>query len=215
MTHTEPKPSDKSQAGGAAQARHDHKGDAAGKAPAPVSPSSGAGEGPEVPENEPADLAAHLAASKKEAAHAQDRFLRAVADLENYRRRALREKEELRVSAGARIAEDVLPVLDNLALGLNAARQPNADVKTLVGGVELVLQQLKSALAKHGLVEINPIGSAFNPHEHEAISHQPSAETPAEHVLSVVRSGFSLNGRLLRPAAVVVSSGPAAKEKKG
>jgi molecular chaperone GrpE len=160
-------------------------------------------------------LAAQLDASRKEAAHAQDRFLRAVADLENYRRRAVREKEELRLSAAGRIVEDVLPVLDNLALGLNAARQPNADVKTLVGGVELVLQQLKSALAKHGLVEINPIGKPFNPHEQEAISHEPSHEVAAEHVLTVVRSGFTLNGRLLRPAAVVVSSGPAPKEKKG
>jgi molecular chaperone GrpE len=161
------------------------------------------------------DLPAELEAAKKEAALAQDRFLRAVADLENYRRRALREKEELRLSAGGRIVEDVLPVLDNLALGLNAARQPNADVKTLVGGVELVLQQLKSALVKHGLVEISPLGSPFNPHEQEAISHEPSSEVPAEHVLTVVRSGFMLNGRLLRPASVVVSSGPAPKEKKG
>jgi molecular chaperone GrpE len=154
------------------------------------------------------ELAAQLAAAKAEAAQSNDRFLRAVADLENYRRRAIREKDELRISAGARIVEDVLPVLDNLALGLNAARQPNADVKTLVGGVEMVLQQLKTALSNHGLVEINPPGKPFNPHEHEAISHEPSATVPAEHVLTVVRTGFTLNGRLLRPAAVVVSSGP-------
>jgi molecular chaperone GrpE len=154
-----------------------------------------------------ADLSAQLAAAKAEAAQSNDRFLRAVADLENYRRRAMREKEELRIGAGARIVEDVLPVLDNLALGVNAARQPNADLKTLVGGVEMVLQQLKAALAKHGLVEINPQGKPFNPHEHEALSHEPSDQVPAEHVLTVVRAGFTLNGRLLRPAAVVVSSG--------
>jgi molecular chaperone GrpE len=153
------------------------------------------------------DLAAQLAAAKAEAVQSNDRFLRAVADLENYRRRAIREKEELRIGAGARIVEDVLPVLDNLALGLHAARQPNADLKTLTGGVEMVLQQFKGALAKHGLVEINPAGKAFNPHEHEAISHEPSDQVPAEHVLTVVRTGFTLNGRLLRPAAVVVSSG--------
>ena len=163
----------------------------------------------------PLDPAAQLAEAKNEAAHAQDRFLRAVADLENYRRRVMREKEELRIGAGMRIVEDLLPVLDHLALGLHAARQPNADVKTLVGGVEMVLQQFKSALAKHGLVEINPLGRQFDPHEHEAISHQPSADVPAEHVLAVVRSGFTLNGRLLRPAAVVVSSGPAPRERKG
>ena len=73
----------------------------------------------------------------------------------------------------------------------------------------LLLAQLKAALAGHGLKEINPAGQAFDPHQHEAISHQPDAKVPEEHVLHVVRTGFSLNGRLLRPASVVVSSGPA------
>jgi molecular chaperone GrpE len=149
-----------------------------------------------------------LAGAKKEATAAQDRYLRAMADLENFRRRTLREKEELRLYGASRILEDLLPVLDNLALGLAAARQPKADLKTLTGGVELVLQQLKSALASHGLVEISPTGKPFDPHQHEAISHQPSAEIPAEHVLTVVRTGYSLNGRLVRPASVIVSSGP-------
>lgn len=153
------------------------------------------------------DLAAQLATAKKDSAEAHDRYLRAVADLENSRRRSVREKEELRLFAGSRILEDLLPVIDNLALGLNATRQPNADLKTLTGGVELVLQQLKAALASHGLVEINPENLPFDPHQHEAISHEPSAKVPAEHVLKVVRPGYSLNGRLLRPAAVVVSSG--------
>ncbi len=202
MTHADSDQSAGRPTGGTAQPRHDPKEDGAG-----TPPPAGSGAG--------ADPAAELAAARTEAAHAQDRFLRAVADLENYRRRAIREKEELRIGAGLRIVEDVLPVLDNLALGLNAARQPKADVKTLVGGVELVLQQLKSALAKHGLAEIDPVGRPFNPHEHEAISHQPSSDVAAEHVLTVVRNGFLLNGRLLRPASVVVSSGPAPKEKKG
>ena len=155
-----------------------------------------------------AEAADELAAAKKEATAAQDRYLRAVADLENFRRRTLREKEELRLFGASRILEDLLPVLDNLALGLAATRQPNADLKTLAGGVELVLQQLKTALAGHGLVEIAPAGKPFDPHQQEAISHQASATVPAEHVLSVVRTGYSLNGRLVRPASVIVSSGP-------
>jgi len=118
-----------------------------------------------------------------------------------------REKEELRLFAVSRVLEDLLPVMDNLALGLTAAKQPNADLKTLTGGVDMVLNQLKSALASHGLKEINPVGLPFDPHAHEAISHQPSTEVKPEHVLNVVRTGFSLNGRLLRPASVVVSSG--------
>jgi molecular chaperone GrpE len=150
-----------------------------------------------------------LAAAKKEAADNYDRYLRVAADLENFRRRAVREKEELRLFATTRVLEDLLPALDNLSLALAAARQPGADLKSLTGGMEMVLQQLKTALSNHGLKEINPVGQPFDPHQHEAISHLSDAGVPAESVLSVVRSGFSLNGRLLRPAAVVVSSGPA------
>jgi molecular chaperone GrpE len=168
----------------------------------------------DVPENPPASPAEgqpaaseQLAAAKKEAADNHDRYLRAVADLENFRRRTVREKEDLRLYASSRLLEDLLPALDNLSLGLAAAHQPNADLKALAGGVELVQQQLKSALANHGLKEINPLGQPFDPHQQEAISHQPSQKVKAEHVLTVVRTGYTLNGRLLRPASVVVSSG--------
>jgi molecular chaperone GrpE len=167
-------------------------------------------ESPDLAEGSPPDEGGPLAAAKKEAADNYERFLRVSADLENFRRRTVREKDELRLYAGTRVLEDLLPALDNLSLALNAARQPGADLKSLAGGVDMVLQQLKSALSNHGLKEINPIGQPFDPHQHEAISHQPDAKIPAESVLTVVRTGFSLNGRLLRPAAVVVSSGPAA-----
>jgi molecular chaperone GrpE len=152
-----------------------------------------------------------LAAARAEAAANYDKFMRTAADLENFRRRAVREKDELRTTATGRVLEDIFPVLDNLALAVAAAKQPGADVKSLVGGVELVLGQLKSALSSHGLKEISPAGQPFDPHQHEAISHLPSAEVKEEHVLTVVRTGYSLNGRLLRPASVVVSSGPAKK----
>jgi molecular chaperone GrpE len=154
------------------------------------------------------DSAALIAAAKKEAADNYDRFMRTAADLENLRKRTLREKEELRLFSAARVLEDLLPVVDNLALGLAAAKQSNADLKTLTGGVDMVLTQLKSALGNHGLKEINPVGQPFDPHQHEAISHAPSAEVQPEHVLTVVRTGYALNGRLLRPASVVVSTGP-------
>ena len=73
---------------------------------------------------------------------------------------------------------------------------------------------MKTALANHGLKEISPAGLPFDPHQHEAISHLPSKDVKDEHVLTVVRTGYSLNGRLLRPASVVISSGPAGKETK-
>ena len=152
-----------------------------------------------------------LAAAKREAAANYDRYLRAVADLENFRRRATREKEELRQFATVNLLQGILPVLDNLQLGLEAARQ-QTDAATIANGVAMVLEQFKSVLGHHGLKEVNPVGQKFDPHRHESISHQPSREVPEEHVLQVVRTGYTLHGRLLRPASVVVSSGPAKKE---
>ncbi len=155
-----------------------------------------------------AELAAQLEAAKAEAAANHDKFLRTAADLENFRRRTLREKDELRSAATGRVLEDIFPVLDTLGMAIAAAKQPKADVKSLVGGIDMVLTQLKTALANHGLKEINPAGQPFDPHQHEAISHEASKDVKEEHVLRVVRPGYSLNGRLLRPAAVIVSSGP-------
>jgi molecular chaperone GrpE len=170
---------------------------------------------PESPENAetPAaqDPSAALAAAKKEAADNYDRYLRAVADLENFRRRTVREKDELRQFSAAGILGDLIPVLDSLALALEAARKPGADLTSLADGVDRVLKQFKTALAGQGFAEINPVGLPFDPHQHEAISHQPSPDVQDGNIASVVRTGFSLNGRLLRPASVIVSSGAARK----
>jgi len=149
-----------------------------------------------------------LAAAKKEVAANYDRYMRAVADLENFRKRTLREKDELRQFATANVVEDIIPILDNLSLGLAAAKQ-QTDVKAIVDGIGLVLEQFKGTLGRHGLKEINPQGQAFDPNLHDCISHQPSPDIAEEKVSQVVRLGYSLNGRLLRPASVVVSSGPA------
>ncbi len=168
--------------------------------------------------NEPAPAAATpvqnqggeelLIAAKKEAAANYDRYTRAVADLENFRKRTIREKDELRQFAAASVVEDIIPILDNLSLGLAAAKQ-QTDVKSIVDGVSLVLEQFKGTLGRHGLKEVNPVGQAFDPNLHDCISHQPSPDIPEEKVSQVVRLGYTLNGRLLRPASVVVSSGPA------
>lgn len=152
-------------------------------------------------------LEEQLAAAKAEAALHYDRYVRAIADHENFRKRVAREKDELRQYAASRVLEDLFPVLDNLGLGLAAADQPNASVQTLKEGVAMVQTQLKSTLEQHGLKEINPVAQAFDAHQHEALAQQPSAEVAEGIVLNVIRVGYSLNGRLLRPASVVVSSG--------
>lgn len=180
--------------------------------PAPVRPGADnvSGAGPAAAAGPPS-AEEQLAAAKKEAAGHYDRYLRAMADLENYRRRVIREKEELRLFAVSSLLLDLLPVLDNLHLGLGAARQ-QTEAKAVAYGVTLALEQFRGVLVRHGLKEINPEGEKFDPHLHESISHQASAEMPEEHVLQVVRVGYMLNGRLLRPASVVLSSGPAEKE---
>ncbi len=155
-----------------------------------------------------------VAQAKKEQAEAHDRYLRLAADMENLRRRTVREKDEIRQFAAGRVLEDLLSVLDNLGFGLAAAKAPNADLKNLVGGISMVQDQLKNVLSQHGLKEINPAGQAFDPNQHESIAAQPSVEVAEGSVAQVVRIGYSLNGRLLRPASVIVSSGPAKEEAK-
>jgi molecular chaperone GrpE len=161
----------------------------------------------------PPTLEEQLALAKKEAAGSYDRYLRAVADLENYRRRVAREKDELRQSAAANMLQHLVPVLDNLQLAVAAARQ-DTKAGTIADGVAMVLDQFKGVLERHGLKELNPLGQKFDPHQHESLSHQVSATVADEHVLQVVRVGYTLHGRLLRPASVVLSSGPA-REARG
>ena len=155
------------------------------------------------------EAAAQIAAAKQETAANLDRYVRSVADLENFRRRTVREKDELRLFAASRVLEDLLPVVDNLGLAVSAAKQPGADAKSLADGVDRVLTQLKSALTNHGIKEISPAGLAFDANLHESISAQPSTDVAEGSVMTVVRTGYSLNGRLLRPASVIVSSGVA------
>jgi molecular chaperone GrpE len=177
--------------------------------PAEAAPTAPA---PAAPEPQPEPAVDPVEVARQEASAAQDRYLRAIADLENFRRRTIREKDELRAFAAARVVEELLPVLDNLALGLQAAKAPNADLTSLLGGIEMVATQLKTALGNHGLKELNPTGQPFDPNLHEALSQVPSADVPEGSVVQVVRTGYTLNGRLLRPASVIVSGGaPAGK----
>jgi molecular chaperone GrpE len=179
--------------------------------PEPAAPAATA-PGPAAGANPAEEL---LAAAQKEAAANYERYMRAVADLENFRKRTVREKDELRLFAAAGVMEDLIPILDNLSLGLSAARQ-QTDVKAVADGIGLVLEQLKGTLDRHGLKEVNPEGQVFDHNLHECISHLPSNDVPTEKVIQVVRRGYTLNGRLLRPASVVVSSGPAkATEAQG
>ncbi|CAI8290430.1 MAG: Protein GrpE [Opitutia bacterium UBA7350] len=166
------------------------------------------------PENEHADVPestpelSELEQAQAETAEMQSRYLRSVADLENYRKRMAREKSEILRSASAAVIESLLPVLDNLRLGLQAAEQ-HPEAQDVTAGFKMVDDQLRRTLSEQGAQELVPDGEAFDPNLHECIAQQPSDTVPEDHVISTIRSGYQLNERLLRAANVIVSSGPA------
>lgn len=162
---------------------------------------------PEQPMDGAGALLAQLDAALAESAKYKEQTLRALADLDNFRRRAAREKEDLRLYATAGLLEDLLPALDNLRLGLQSAMQAHPEAKAVIDGIKLVADQLRGVLAQHGLKEVDPAGQVFDAKFHESVAEQPSAEIPEGNVLQVLRPGYVLNDRLLRAASVVVSSG--------
>jgi molecular chaperone GrpE len=161
------------------------------------------------PPAEAAVLLAQLEAAQAEAAKFKDQYVRSLADLDNFRRRAARDKEDTRRTAAASLLEDLLPAIDNMRLGLQSALQAHPEAKAVIDGIKLVSDQLRSVLGQHGLKEIDPAGQPFDPKFHESVAQQPSDQVAEGHVLQVLRPGYLLNDRLLRAASVVVSSGPA------
>lgn len=148
-----------------------------------------------------------LEKTKADLEKATDAYTRSVADFDNYRRRTNEERPKNMLYAKGDIAKDIFPVLDNFKLGLEAAEKQHPDAKAILEGFSMIAAQLKNALSQHGIIEINPLGTPFNPQEHESLSMMPSDEVPADHVLFVQRTGYKIGERLLRPASVVISAG--------
>ena len=136
-----------------------------------------------------------------------DRYLRAAAELENVRKRASRDVENAHRFALERFCTELLAVKDSLEMGLAAADK--ADAQSLLEGKQATLKLLTATMERFGVVELNPEGEPFDPKEHEAMTMQPSADVEPGSVLTVYQKGYALNGRLLRPARVVVVSDPA------
>lgn len=138
-----------------------------------------------------------------------NKFLRAAADNENYRKRMVREREELQHRTTSRVIEEILPAIDNMKLGLSAS-DVHPEAKIVADGFVMVFEQLKNALSQLGVEEITAeSGSEFNPNEHECLSQQANAEIEENKIVATTRSGYKLNGKLLRAAAVILSTGPA------
>lgn len=136
----------------------------------------------------------------------QNQLLRARAEFDNYRKRMMRQTEQIRKTAAEDLLRGLLPVVDNLERALNHAEGPEDG---LAQGLRMILQQLCEVLKGQGLTPIPALGEPFDPHVHEAMSHLPSDEYPSGAVLAEYERGYRIGDYILRPAKVVVSSGPA------
>jgi molecular chaperone GrpE len=166
-----------------------------------TAPGEAGAEAAEVAINHEAELL------RKDLEQMTDRALRAQAELENYRRRIARQMEDERRYASLPLLRDLLPVLDNVRRAIEAA-QRSPEVGGLLEGFRMVARQLEEVLTRHQCKEIVALGAPFDPHLHEAISQQPSAEHAPGTVLLVTQSGFQLHDRVVRPSQVIVSSAP-------
>ena len=143
----------------------------------------------------------------------QNKYLRAAAELENLRKRSVRDREEIASRTRANIIGDLLPSVDAFRLGLQDA-QNREEAKSVVEGFAMVMTQMESILGEHGLSLIDATGQPFDTSLHEAVSHEASEDIEEGHVIYTVRTGYKLGDRLLRPAAVVISKGPTGEEEK-
>ena len=155
-----------------------------------------------APEQENAELAAQLAELK-------ERVLRQAADLDNYKKRVEREKAEFFKRANEGLIKDLLPVLDNLERALASARENPQGDQVLLQGVEMIHAELLKTLERHGLEPVEALGQSFDPERHEAMMQQEDPEQEENTVLAEAQKGYQFEGRLLRPAMVVVSRKPA------
>ena len=151
-----------------------------------------------------AAMQAALEAAEARALESKDLYMRALAELENVRKRSAREVEQAHKFAVDRFANDLIAVKDSLELGVGAA----GTIETLRAGSEATLKLLSKAFEKAGVIELSPEGEMFNPELHEAMIMQPSAEHVPNSIVQVVQKGYQLNGRLLRPARVIVAKEP-------
>lgn len=163
--------------------------------------------------NELAKLREQLEAKEKEANQYHDRYLRQVAELENFKRRINREKDDAIRFANEALVKDLLPIVDNLERAVAHAKG-GGNGRPLAEGVEMVLRGLFDMLAKHGVVQISAVGQPFDPGKHEAMAQVESATYQPNTVVEEYHKGYLLRDRLLRPSLVSVAKAPESQEKK-
>ena len=155
------------------------------------------------------DLATRVQVLEEEVATAKDQSLRMAADLQNVRRRAEQDVEKAHKFALEKFANDLLPVIDSLERGLELSNADDEALRPMREGMQLTLKMFEDTLKRYNLEAIDPHGEPFNAEHHQAMAMQESADVEPNSVLKVFQRGYQLNGRLLRPAMVVVSKAPA------
>lgn len=166
------------------------------------------GEGMTLAEAQILDLEQQLAKANATIEEQKDSVLRARAEMENARRRSEQEVDKARKYALEKFAGELLPVIDNLERAMQSANVEDELIKPLFDGVDLTHKSFISIIEKFGMQVVDPQGEQFNPDHHQAMSMQESLDVPANTVLAVMQKGYVLNGRLLRPAMVMVSRAP-------
>ena len=156
-----------------------------------------------------AELEAQLEAAQQASLEERERAVRAVAEMENLRRRAAQDVEKAHKFALEKFAAELLPVLDNLERAIELADKEGVALKPMVGGVGLTLKSMQSSGAKVGLVVVESQNQPFDPNAHQAMSMIENAELAPNTVIAVMQKGYELNGRVIRPAMVMVSKAPA------
>lgn len=185
--------------------------------PSPKSASneeSGTGNENTKTEKALGELQAKLDQAEKKAADNWDEVLRSRAELENTRKRMQREVENAHKYAVEKFVQGLLPVIDSLEMGLAAAQQEDAQISALKEGTELTLKMFSDCADKFGMQAIDPKGEKFNPEFHQAMSIQESADQAPDTVIAVMQKGYLLNGRLIRPAMVVVAKAASSTGEK-
>ncbi|MBN2505328.1 MAG: nucleotide exchange factor GrpE [Verrucomicrobia bacterium] len=188
-------------------------GDAAAPTPPPATPpladAPSSTAGPAAPKALSPEAMVRLEAEAAKAREHWDRLLRTAADFENYKKRAVRERQESSKYACAPVLERLIPVLDHFDMALAAAQSATPDsLAAFHDGVTMIYQQLRTALRESGLEEIEAVGQVFDPNWHEAVSQEPTPDVPEGQVTRQLRKGYKLRDRLLRPAKVVVAKAP-------
>ncbi|MGL5030549.1 MAG: nucleotide exchange factor GrpE [Aeromonas sp.] len=152
-----------------------------------------------------AELEAELAAAQQAALEAREQAIRAAAEMENLRRRTVQDVEKAHKFALEKFASELLPVLDNLERAIELADKDSEALKPMIEGVELTLKSMQSGVAKFGLVALDPTNQPFDPNAHQAMSMIPSADVAPNTVIAVMQKGYDLNGRVIRPAMVMIA----------